>query len=198
MWRWVGVCIFLLIYSLSLTAQGQPPGPRPPSQAAAIHIDVTEGEGALNSIRMHRAHDPVVRVTDAAGAPVAGATVTFHLPATGPSATLPDGGVTSTVQTDSQGIAEAHGLRPNSRAGEFQIRVTASWHGAVAQAFLAQTNAEPVARSGHTKLYVILAAVAGAAAGGAVLAMRGKSSPAETTTATGSITAGSPIFGPPH
>jgi hypothetical protein len=64
---------------------------------------------------------------------------------------------------------------------------------------LLQTNAEPVAQSGHTKLIVILAAVAGAAAGGAVLAARGKSSPADTpTAASGSITAGIPTFGPPH
>jgi hypothetical protein len=162
-------------------------------------VEVVEGDGAINSIRLHRGHDPSVRVTGPEGEPLAGATVTFLLPSSGPGATYPNGGLTATVQTDRQGMAAARGLRPNAIEGQFQISVRASSHGSAGVATLAQTNAEPEIKTSHTKLYVILAAVAGAATGGAVLASRGKSNPADTaTTAGGSITSGTPTFGPPH
>ncbi len=190
MHRWPAVCIFTLI-SCVLTAQE--------SSKPSIQIEVVEGDGAINSIRLHRAHDPVVRVTGPEGESLPGVTVTFLLPSTGASATFPDGAQTLTIQTDKDGRAAGRGLRPNAIEGQFQIRVKASSRGSENQAVLMQTNAEAVIKSGHTTLIVVLAAVAGAAAGGAVLASRGKSSPSDTTSTTGgSINAGAPIFGPPH
>jgi len=198
MHRYRRICLLLLIFRV-LAAQERPAATPLASAAAAIRIDVIEGDAALNSIRLHRAHDIAVRVTNAGGEPLRGITVMFALPDSGPSATFPDGGIRSTVQTDDQGRAAARGIRPNSIAGQFQIRVTASWRGSEGAATLVQTNAEPEVRSGRTKWIVILAAVAGAAAGGAVLAARGKSSSSDAATPTGgSITAGAPIFGPPH
>lgn len=192
------VCIFLSISWLLSAQEGRDASKS--SSPAPLHVEVVEGDGAINSIRLHRAFDPVVRVTDSGGEPAPEVTVTFLLPATGPSGTFPDGGLSSTIQTDDKGRAAARGLRPNSIEGQFQIRVTASSHGSEGAATLVQTNAEPVVRSSHTKLIVILAAIAGAAAGGAVLATRGgQSSPTPaTTTSSGSISAGTPIFGPPH
>ncbi|MEI9971259.1 MAG: hypothetical protein WDO73_03950 [Ignavibacteriota bacterium] len=70
----------------------------------------------------------------------------------GPSATFPDGGQSLTVQTDVHGVAAARGLRPNTIAGQFQIRVSTSLRGATADTSIVQTNAEPVLRSSHTKL----------------------------------------------
>src|ERR1035437_1004024 len=63
-----------------------------------ISLRVVEGDGAINSIRLHRAHNPVVQVLDPTGQPVAGATVTFLLPATGPSGTFGDNGLSITMQ----------------------------------------------------------------------------------------------------
>jgi hypothetical protein len=120
------------------------------------------------------------------------------LPVSGPSAAFPDGGQSATVQTDDHGAAAARGLRPNAIAGQFQIRAKASLLGSTAEAIVVQTNAEPVIRTGHTKLIVILVAVGGAAAGGAALALHGKSTPADAPSGGGAITAGAPIFGPPH
>jgi hypothetical protein len=179
-----------------------------PPQPAAVNIDIgtVEGDGAINSIRLRRAHEPVVRVADSGGEPLSGATVTFLLPATGASGSFLDGGLSLTTQTDDQGMAVGRGLRPNSIAGQFQIRVTASWNGSQGAATLVQTNAEPVIKSSHSKTIAIIVIVAGAVAGGAAIAARGKSSPADsaattTTTATvagGSISPGAPSFGPPH
>jgi hypothetical protein len=172
----------------------------PARQSAAITVELMEGDGAINSIRLKRAHEPVVRVQDSAGAPVSGATVTFLLPAAGPSGTFVEGGLSFTTQTDNQGRAVGRGLRPNALEGQFRIRVTASWRGSEGVATLVQTNAEPVIKSSHKKLITILVVVAGAAAVGAVLAARhGNTSPASAPSVpSGSISPGTPSLGPPH
>jgi hypothetical protein len=168
-----------------------------------IRIRVTEGDGAINSIRLKRAHDPAVQVTDAVGEPVAGASVSFLLPASGPGGMFGESALSVTVQTDARGMAQARGLRPNGVEGQFPIRVTASWHSQTASATITQTNAEPVVNSGRTKKIVILALIGGAAAAGVAIAAGGKSSSAAqvsagTTPATASIAAGTPSIGPPR
>ncbi|HKE27176.1 MAG TPA: hypothetical protein VKB88_32700 [Bryobacteraceae bacterium] len=180
------------------------PASQSPAQSV-IEIRVQQGEGAINSIRLHHAHDPVVAVVDAAGRPLTGATVTFLLPALGASGTFQDNGLSLTVETDSRGLATGRGLRPNRIAGPFHIHVTASSEGRSASATITETNAEPVAQSSHSKTIIILAIVGGAAAAGAAVAAHGgKSSSSDTgaNTAGGSagatITAGTPSLGPPH
>jgi len=169
-------------------------------QLTRITIETVEGDGAINNIRLHRAHEPVVRVLSPSGQPLAGATVTFLLPATGASGTFVDSGLSLTARTDAQGRAVARGLRPNAVEGRFQIRVTASWHGSDAATTLAQTNAGPADKSSHTKWIVIAGAVAGAAAAGAVAASHGGHSNTgnSATPPGGSISAGAPSLGPPH
>jgi len=169
----------------------------------ALTITVKEGDGAINSIRLHRGHDPVLEVRDSAGTPVSGATVVFVLPATGPSGSFLDGSLSLTTRTDDGGVAVGRGLRPNSVAGQFRIRATASWRGTVGAATLVQTNAEPVIRSGRSKKIAIIAIILGAAGGGAAFAARGGNSNAATSAAVpsapgGSISPGAPSVGPPH
>ena len=158
-----------------------------------------EGDGAINSIRLHRAHDVIVKVIGPAGEALAGATITFHLPVSSPSAVFPEGMQNLTIQSDDHGVAAAKGLRPNSLPGQFQIRVSATLRGSTAESTLTQTNAEAAMQSGHTKLIVILAAAGGAVAAGAALALHAKSSSTgSASSGGGSIGAGVPIFGPPH
>jgi len=168
-----------------------------------ISIRVLEGDNAINSIRIRRGHDPVVQVLDSSGEPLADATVSFLLPASGPGATFPTG-ISLTLQTDSKGRAVGLGLVPNRIEGQFRIRATASWRGETASAVIAQTNAEPASRSAHSKWIVIALAVGGAAAGGVVAASHGsKTSSAESGGTTGGTSSGSgiipgtPSFGPP-
>jgi hypothetical protein len=177
----------------------------PPPAASAIGIRLVEGDGAINSIRLHRGHDPVVQVLNRTNQPVEGATVTFLLPASGPSASFGDSGLSLTVQTDAKGMADARGLRPNRVEGQFRIRVTASWHGEAATASVMETNAEPSVKSGSSKTIIILAIVGAVAAGGAVAATHGGKSASSTiqgvpasSPAAATIVAGSPSFGPPH
>jgi len=190
-----------------VAAAQQPPSARATLQTS-VSIRVTEGDGAINSIKLHRAHDPVVQVLDANGAPVAGATVTFLLPASGPSGTFAGSGLSSTMQTGPDGRATGRGLKPNLLPGQYRVRVTASWRGQAASATLTQTNAEPVAKSKSSKTIVILAIVGAAAAGGAAAALHGGgSSNSSGTIASGAtggsssgavIVPGAPGFGPPH
>jgi hypothetical protein len=194
MGRFMGLCVSFLTFIL-MNAAAQSPG---------ITIRVLQGDNAINSIKMHRGHDPVVQVLSDSGEPLPQATVSFLLPATGPSGTFGDRGLSNTVETDSHGMALGRGLVPNRVAGQFQIRVTASWRGEAANATIQQTNAEPAAKSARSK-WIIAGVVAAGAAGGAIAALSGgknsSSTPGATTGATAAtvtITPGTPSFGPPH
>jgi hypothetical protein len=144
-------------------------------------ILVLEGEGAVNSIRQGTAQELLVQVTDQDNRPLAGASVTFILPASGPSATFVDGSRMVTLITDDKGQARVVAMRPNSLTGKFEIRVTASYQGQMARAVITQTNAleapaapaQPAAkkRGGSGKVIAILVAAVG---GGVVAAMGAK------------------------
>ena len=173
------------------------------AQAAAAppRIEIVEGDGAINNIRLHRAKEPVVRVVDSAGQPLPNVAVTFLLPETGASGMFAAGLTSLTAMTDATGQAVGRGLRPNNLAGQFQIRVTTSYQGETATATVTQTNAEPVQAGGSSKTILIVALLGGAAAAGAAVALsKGKSSSSGTPTPTSTgavITPGAPIFGHP-
>jgi hypothetical protein len=170
---------------------------------SGIAVRVVRGDNAINSIRMRRGHDPVVQVIDPTGEPLANATVSFLLPASGPSATFGDSGLSLTVQTDTRGMATGRGLVPNRIEGQFRIRATASWRGESATISMTQTNAEAPETSSRSKWIAILAAAGGAAVGGIVLATRGGTEQpggisGGGTGSSGTIVPGSPTFGPPR
>lgn len=167
------------------------------SQSPEVELTVTEGEAAINNVRTHTGHDPVVEVRDKAGTPIVGASVTFQLPVNGPSGRFADSQTSLVVQTDEHGQAVGRGLRPNSLSGPFEIRVTASFQGQTASALINQTNAAP-AEAKSNKKYWIIALVAGAGAGGALAATHSSKSSTPAAATTGGIVAGSPSFGPPH
>lgn len=168
-----------------------------------LTIQIVEGQGAINNVKRGTAFEPVVEVRDQQGNPVSGASVIFTLPAVGPSATFPDGSKTLMTRTDTNGRATARGMRPNALPGEFDIRVNASYSGQSATSTFTQTNAAPAAaeRSSAKKWVVLLGIVGGAAAAGVVATRGGKSTTptaAAADPATGSITPGTPGFGPPR
>ncbi|MFN7996483.1 MAG: hypothetical protein U0Q18_22920 [Bryobacteraceae bacterium] len=169
--------------------------------ASGPKIEVVEGDGAINNIRLHRAKEPVVKVVDQDGHPLAKVPVTFVLPAQGPGGSFADGRNTLTVMTDNSGQAVGRGLRPNNSAGQFQIRVSASYEGHAIAANLTQTNAQPAGGGESSKTLLILALIGGAGAVGAAVGLKGKSSSSGGSTQTGGsgavISPGSPSFGPP-
>jgi hypothetical protein len=185
---------------LPASAQGQ-------VTASALRIVVVEGDDAINNISLRTAKEPVVRVEDSDGRPVSGATVTFTLPRIGASGSFPDDKNILITQTDNGGQAVGRGLRPNSLAGQFEIRVAASYQGATASIAFAQTNVMPPASTSAAKkkgsgkvIAIVVAAVGGGV--GAALAAKGKGgssnqpSQPPTTPATVIVSGGTTI-GPP-
>src|SRR5450759_1995834 len=126
------VLVGLFIVNLTLVAQD-----------GLLHVVVLEGDGAINNIRLPRAKEPIIRVEDANNQGVAGAIVTFLLPASGAGAFFGDGGRSLTMTTDDRGEVVARGLHANRIAGTFQIRVSASRGGQIAAASITQTNVDP-------------------------------------------------------
>lgn len=179
-------------------------------QPVGLKVEVTDGEGAINNIRLHRARVPVVRVLDGDNAPVNGASVTFFLPDMGASGEFPGDVRTLAVMTDEKGQAMGRGLVPNQVVGKYQIRVVASYRGEMATTLINQINAAPGgAASGRpSKKILLIALIGGAAAGGAALAAThgggGSPSPQSQPTSTPPnstgivISSGAPVFQPPH
>jgi hypothetical protein len=187
--------VFLCLAPLSSQAQ----------EVSGLNIVVVEAGGAINNVRQRTARETIVQVEDQNHKPVAGAVVTFILPAQGAGGTFANGAQSLTVMTDAQGRAIAAGLRLNRVGGSWTMRVNASFGGHTANAAIPEVNAVAAAGAGaaagvgiSTKVLIIVAAVAGAAAaGGAVAATRGGSNAANSTAPT-IVSLGSSTVGAPH
>src|SRR5262249_24970701 len=133
-----------------------------------LDIRVIQGEDGINIIKKNSAVKPVVEVRDKNNLPVAGATVVFTLPGSGPSAVFAGGSKSVTLSTNSAGRAAVSRMNPVG-TGPFKIDVTATFRGLVATASIAQTNVETAADADAANR-----AAAGAAAGAAGAATIGK------------------------
>ncbi len=172
-----------------------------------LNILVVEGEGAINNIRQRTARETIVQVEDENHKPVAGAVVTFTLPSQGAGGAFANGAQSLTVMTNAEGRAVAMGLRVNKIAGNWSIRVNASFGERSGAISISQTNVAAAAGAAgaaagaviSTKLIIIVAVVAAAAAaGGAIAATRGGSSSNNSSSAPTTITLGGSTVGSPH
>jgi hypothetical protein len=181
-------------------------GQLPATPPIGLKINIVEGDGAINNITEGRARDPIVKVTDDDNKPIAGAAVTFLLPDLGAGGTFPTG-ASVTVTTGDDGVATARGLRPNNVAGQFQIRVTASYRSLVARASITQTNAAPASatiKKSNAKWIALIAIIGGGAAAGAALGLSGGSNspggggtPPPATRPPTTVAPGGGVFGAP-
>jgi len=142
--------------------------PRPqnaPGQAA-LKIVVLDGEGAINIIQQKTATAPVIEVRDQNDLPVAGAAVRFGIRN---GRAVFGGARTLSVTTDAAGRAVATGFAPTG-SGALQITATATFQGQAAAVTIAQTTVTTVAQaaavSGAGASGVSGGASAGAGAGG--------------------------------
>jgi len=190
----------LLAYVLAgamIAPAQQIPGPvnRLVDPKETLKIIVIEGEGAKNNIKSRTATAPAVEVRDASDKPVAGAEVVFQLPMAGPSGVFNGWLKTQTVRTDDKGRATTTGYAPNTEAGRFNIKVTATSGAQMGSAVIAQANIEgngsaTAKKSGTWKWVGILGGAA--VAGGIVAATRGGNDTAAATPKVPvTITAGS-------
>lgn len=117
---------------------GQQPGvPRP---GGPLRIYVLQGDNVTNNTATRLATAPVVEVRDANDFPVAGATVTFELPSSGPGASFEGGRLQYSSVTGSRGQATAAAMTPNDIEGLFSIKVTARLDEQTGVAVIRQTN----------------------------------------------------------
>ncbi|MCC6540556.1 MAG: hypothetical protein IT162_23610 [Bryobacterales bacterium] len=180
-----------------------------------LKINVVEGEGARNSVKNRVAVPPVVEVKDASDKIVTGAEVVFQLPLAGPGGAFNGWLRTQTVRTDENGKATVSGYTPNTEAGRFNIKVTATMGSQTGSAVIAQINVEgasdstavsgggaPKTPAGMKKALpwkFIGPAIGAAAIGGIAAALRGGNGTTTSTTnpvpvgiSAGAITVGVP------
>ena len=117
------ILIFGLFAGLTIAAT---PGnsPAPPFMRGRIGV-----MGRLTAFPPGSAHEPVIKVADASGKPIAGARVEFDAPKAGPGAKFSGGSTHYTTTTDAEGVAKAAGLRNNGVAGGFALLVHVSYQG---------------------------------------------------------------------
>ncbi len=185
-----------LLVTPPVSGAAQAPAPK------KLNIVIVGGEGAINNIRQRIAREPIVQVEDENHHPVAGATVIFLLPDSGPSGVFPDGNNSLTVMTDKNGRAVARGLRANDKAGKFQIKVHASYQTVETDATINQANAvltTAAAAGGVSGKLIAILAIAGGAAAAAVVAAtsggndnNGPAPPQPTTIQPGTPSVGHP------
>ena len=170
-----------------------------------LRVVIMEGNEAINDLGAGTGVEPVVRIEDERGQPLAGAMVVFTLPETGAGGVFADGSKSLIVHTDLKGLAVARGLRPNKTEGPFEIRVDASFQGLTASASISQTNVVPIvvpaaaAKPPSKKglLFVILGGVAAAAGVLAASAGGGSGGGGTPPPPPTTVSSGSPTVGPP-
>ncbi len=219
------IVIYSLASALALPAQQAAPAEAAKlvsQQAAAaapqpqgtLKVNVLEGEGARNSVRNRTAVAPIVEVRDAAGKPMVGAEVVFQLPLAGPGGSFNGWLRSQTARTDESGKATVSGYVPNTEAGRYNIKVTATAGSQTGSAVIAQINVEngtaaasgagpaPVAAPSGLKKSIpwkIVGPIIGAVViGGVAAGLRGDKTTTAATVTPVSISAGAVTVGVPR
>ena len=121
------------------------------TNTAALTISIGAAGGTPQGATVGTAFATPLQATvvNSANAPIAGATVTFTAPASGPGATF-SGSVTATAVTGATGIATAPALTANSQGGSYSVVATVA--GATAGATFSLTNNAAAAPPGNGAL----------------------------------------------
>jgi len=174
---------------------------------ALLAIRLTEGDGAIYAKGSRATRGLTVLITDETGRPVEGATVSFSLPADGPSGEFSSGGRTEIATTRADGRAAVWGMQWNRTSGPFEIRITAvkgqARAGTVSSQFLSDAvevkdTAPAKVRAGH-KLLWISVIIAGAAVAGVAGVVSGKGTAASPAgSAVTPLQIGSPTISLGH
>ena len=173
---------------------------------ASLRISVVEGEGATYAPGGRGTRGVTVEVDDPQGNPVPAATVTFRLPASGPSGQFLGGSRSESIATGADGRASAWGVQWNRTPGRVEIAVTAakgaSQGSALAHVVLNNSVQQPrvsaAGSAGSHKLLWILIVAGGGGAAAAVMGLAGKSAASSSgATSNSSAAVNAPVIGTP-
>lgn len=210
---WIAQLLSILLALPAIAGAQQPavPAQAPPVGPAVVmqslKVVALAGNGESNDLERHVMAPLVVDVLDLQDRPIEGAEVVFRFPIRGPSAVFADQKPSKTMRTNAQGEAAATGWTANNETGSFQVHVTASFGNQIGETTITMSNAtrvrdEELNRTAKRKslwsskwVRIGLIAVAAGVVVGVVLATRGGSSAAKSSTIT--INAGSPSVGGP-
>lgn len=160
-----------------------------------LRIQVTQGDGAVVPRNSASSRHISVTVLSTGNQPIPNATVTFRLPAEGPSGFFPSGLRSESLLTGPKGEAYIHGIRWNDTPGKLELLVIATSGERRAEAAvpieisatLAPSRADKESTSvrgpSSNRKWLIVALVAGGA--GAGLAMAGGSRGGPAASAPG-------------
>jgi hypothetical protein len=130
-----------------------------------LFIDIVQGQDVVNNVKQRVAREPQIVVYDENHNPVNGATVTFILPKSGPSASFPGGQTSFTTTTGAEGQATAPGLQANNIAGSFKVNVVVSSQGTTVTGSIPMANVLAVAVAAGTSVLTTTLITVGVAAG---------------------------------
>jgi len=160
----------------------------PAQSADPLRIQVDEGADAVVPRNSASSRRISVTVRGEGNQPIPNATVTFRLPAEGPSGVFPSGLRSESLLTGPKGEAFIHGVRWNDTPGRLEVRVIATSGERRAEAgvpieisaTLAPTRADRQSTSvrgpSSSRKWLILALVAGGAGAGLAMAGGGRAS----------------------
>ena len=116
--------LFSVFFAALMVAAAPKPAFTPP-----FYATVVDGDGALNSLPSHEAHEPIIKVADGTGNPIPGVRVEFDTPKAGPGANFSGGATHFSTTTNADGVAKAAGLHNNGVPGGFAVLVHISYQG---------------------------------------------------------------------
>lgn len=125
-WRYAMACALSACLAADTAMAAQAAAAGALREIAILHIRVISGEGAIHAAGSRTAQPLLALITDEAGAPVDGATVSFRLPDGAPSGRFSNGLHTEIVTTSHDGRAAAFGVQWDRTPGAVQIRITAA------------------------------------------------------------------------
>ena len=118
------------ILAISPVCGQTPLSPTPQvSEAAApqiLQLHLVEGDNSFAQVGSRTVKGFTIQLTDAAGAPVVDAAITFRLPDSSPTGAFADGRHSAVVYTDTAGRANIAGIKWGETPGLVAIRVTAT------------------------------------------------------------------------
>jgi hypothetical protein len=164
-----------------------------------LTVVVVEGSGVTNNLSSRKGTDVLVEVQDQNKNPIAHASVTAMLPASGVGGAFAGDHTIETGSTDDSGRASFRGIHLRQLSGQFPIRITAAYQGQTGIAIATQTNTDmaPKPEGRFPTRYIVMAAIAAAGVAVGIVAAAHDSSRGVNPSGF-SVTPGNPVVAGPR